>query len=53
MKISDERLLLAEDLRRNGQTYTAGRVEALSDIGFQRFKRDLLCRYAADGKFCA
>ena len=46
-----EQQQLAADLRRNGQSHTAERVEALSDIGFQIFKRDLLRRYAADGAF--
>jgi hypothetical protein len=44
---------LVEDLRRNGQSFTADRVEALSKIAFEIFKRDLLARYAADGRFGA
>lgn len=53
MRLAEEQAQLVADLRRNGQSFTADRVEALSAVGFQIFKRDLLCRHAADGKFAS
>lgn len=42
---------LIDDLKRRGQSGTASRVKALSPIAFEQFKRDLLMRFAADGRF--
>jgi hypothetical protein len=42
---------LVDDLRRKHQGHTADRVQALNEFAFERFKRDLLRRHAADGVF--
>lgn len=51
VKTKGDKERLIDDLRRKGQGFTADRVAHLSDVGFEIFKRDLLARYAADGRF--
>jgi hypothetical protein len=39
------------DLCRKGQTGKAMRIRRLSSVAFEMFKRDLLVRFAAEGRF--
>jgi ectoine hydroxylase-related dioxygenase (phytanoyl-CoA dioxygenase family) len=50
-RLLNEQAKVVERLRRNGRGFTADRVAALSGVHFEDWARDLLTRFAADGRF--